>query len=311
MSKETGSSMKRILILLATYNGDQYLQEQLNSLYNQTDVEVNILVRDDGSTDSTLKILEKNSKDHKLNWYQGEHKNVQEGYFELMCKAAKTDYEYFAFCDQDDVWDDDKLKIAINKIDESCKNKISEELILYYSGQRLVDSELNFIENHNLNKYRSLKSRFVLSDFAGCTGVFNKALLNEVIKFKPNYMLMHDTWILRVCLCLGGSVIVDTEPRMNYRQHANNTIGLKRGFRSTLKQVKLYLNEYKIEKLTKELVRGYGNRMVPEYRELCDWICKYRENSKYKNNLLNKSNINYCNKGLNLTFWLKVRMNKL
>lgn len=54
-------------------------------------------------------------------------------------------------------------------------------------------------------------------------------------------MLMHDTWVLRVCLCLGGKVIVDSEPRMNYRQHQNNTVGLKHGFFSTIKQVQLYM----------------------------------------------------------------------
>ncbi|MBR9947678.1 glycosyltransferase [Clostridiaceae bacterium Marseille-Q4145] len=303
--------MEKVMVLLATYNGSKYLQQQLDSLYAQENIEVSILIRDDGSTDSTQEILNKNSKKHNLTWYQGEHKNVQEGYFELMKMASKTDAKYFAFCDQDDVWDVDKLSIAISKIknaEDACKNN---ELILYYSGQRLVDSQLNFIEDHKLNRYRSLKSRFVLSDFAGCTGVFNKHLLNEVIKFKPDYMLMHDTWILRVCLCLGGNIIVDPEPRMSYRQHGNNTIGLKHGFFSTLKQVDLYINEYKIEKLTKELVRGYGNRIVPEYKELCTWICNYRSNRKYKQSLLDKKNIDYCNKGLNFTYWLKVEMHKL
>lgn len=300
--------MERVLVLLATYNGKEYLQQQLNSLYAQKDVEITILVRDDGSTDFTQNILIENAKKHTLIWYQGEHKNVQDGYFELMQRAAKMQFEYIAFCDQDDVWDDDKLSIAIKKIKE---NSFDKSPILYYSGQRLVDSKLNFIEDHRLNQYRSLKTRFVLSDFAGCTGVFNKQLLDEVVKFRPGYMLMHDTWILRVCLCLGGKVIVDPEPRISYRQHQNNTVGLKHGFLSTMKQVNLYIYSYKIEKLTNELVRGYGNRMVPEYKEICDWICNYRTNLKYKANLLNKKNVDFCNRGLNFTYKLKIGMNKL
>lgn len=300
--------MDRVLILLATYNGKKYLQEQLDSLYAQKDVEIKILVRDDGSTDLTQNILEENAKKHPLIWYQGEHKNVQDGYFELMQKASEMQYDYIAFCDQDDVWDNDKLSIAIKKIKE---NFINDNLVLYYSGQRLVDSNLKFIENHKLNSRRSLKTRFVLSDFAGCTGVFNKQLLREVVKFKPNYMLMHDTWVLRVCLCLGGKVIVDSEPRMNYRQHQNNTVGLKHGFFSTIKQVQLYMFSYQIEKLTNELVRGYGSRMTPEYKEICDWICNYKTNLKYRIKLLNKRNIDFCNRGLNFTYKLKVGMNKL
>lgn len=297
--------MEEVLVLMATYNGEKYLQEQLDSLYLQKDVNVQILVRDDGSTDSTQTILEENSKKNKLMWYQGSHKNVQFGFFELMQKAVDMKYKYFAFCDQDDVWDNDKLKIAISEL------KSVNSMGLYYSGQRLVDANLNFIENHTLNVDRKNKARFVFSDFAGCTGVFNRALLEEIVKFQPQYMLMHDTWILRVCLALGGQVIIDPEPRMNYRQHAKNTVGLGHGIRSTFKQVKQYIHEYHIEEVTKELVRGYGNRMTKDYKEICDWICGYRNNKEYKKKLLDKSNIDFCKRGLNFTYWIKVQFNKL
>lgn len=297
--------MEKVLVLIATYNGERFLQEQLDSLYSQQDVEVDVLVRDDGSKDSTQDILEKNSKNHNLTWYQGEHKNVQKGFFELMKKGGELNYNFYAFCDQDDVWDKNKLKIALNSISDF---KIPA---LYYAGQRLVDEKLNFIENHELNKKRNLKTRFVLSDFAGCTGVFNRELLEEVIKFEPGYMLMHDTWILRVCLALGGQVIVDPEPRMSYRQHSRNTLGLGHSLNATIKQVKQYIFEYQVEKVTEELVRGYGARIIPEYKEVCLWICNYRKNKEYKKKLLDKSNVDFCKKGLNITYWLKVRMNKL
>ena len=297
--------MKTVMVLLATYNGEKYLQEQLDSIYTQEGVDVSILVRDDGSTDSTVEILEANKKKHKLEWYKGPHLNVQKGYFELMRKAVNYDVDFIAFCDQDDVWDKDKLKFAIAAIKEF------EGPALYYCGQRLVDENLNFIENHTLNRNRTLKTRFVLSDFAGCTGVFNKSLLKEVIKFEPEYMLMHDTWVLRVCLCLGGDVVIDPEAHMNYRQHSGNTLGLGHSLSATVKQVRQYLSEYKIEKLTKELLRGYGDNMILEYKELATWICGYRNNKEYRKKLLMKENVDFCNKGLNITYWLKVNMNKL
>lgn len=268
-------------------------------------VQVKILVRDDGSSDKTVNILEENSKKHQLEWYQDTHLNVAFGFFDLMQKAVKYETDFIAFCDQDDVWDNDKLLIAVETLkDCDCP-------ALYYSGQRLVDENLNFIENHKLNKYRSDRTRFVLSDFAGCTGVFNRELLNEVVKYKPQYMLMHDTWILRVCLCLGGRIFVDPEPRMNYRQHGNNTLGLGHGLKASIKQVNQYLFEYKIEKLTKELIRGYGNRMVPEYRQMAEWICNYKNDAKSKKALLKKSNVDFYNRGLNFTYWLKVLLKKL
>lgn len=297
--------MEQVLILMATYNGEKYLQEQLNSLYAQEDVEVNILVRDDGSTDKTIDILRNNEKTGKLNWYTGNHLNVAFGFFDLMEKASNLNFKYFAFCDQDDVWDHNKLKIALDNL----KNVFSPAL--YYCGQRLVDENLNFLENHYLNPKRTLQTRFVLSDFAGCTGVFNKELLMNVVKFKPNYMLMHDTWILRVCLAIGGKVIVDPEPHISYRQHHGNTVGLQHGFLSNLKQVNQYLNEYKIEELTRELSRGYNNNMIEKYKTIAYWICNYRNDFSLKKRLLSKKNIDFCNKGLNITYKLKVILNKL
>lgn len=296
--------MYKILVLIATYNGEKYLQQQLDSIYCQKNVDVDILVRDDGSTDKTTSILEQNALMYNLTWYQGTHMNVQKGFFELMKMAAKKDYQYYAFADQDDVWDNDKLEIAVNSIS-------IDEPALYYSGQRLVDSNLNFIENHKLNQYRSLHTRFVLSDFAGCTGVFNRKLLESVIRYEPEYMLMHDTWILRVCLCLGGKVVVDPEPRMSYRQHSTNRLGLGHNAKAIFRQVKQYLNEYQIERLTKELLKGYEQEMVPEYLEIAKWICCYRDNFKAKIKLLHKNNINFCDKGLNLTYFIKIITNKL
>ena len=297
--------MEKIDILMATYNGEKYLQEQLDSIYRQKNVMVDVLVRDDGSSDLTQEILEMNSKTKNLTWYSGEHKNVQKGFFELMRKAAMLDYEYYAFCDQDDVWFDDKLSVAISRIP---KTNIPT---LYYSGQQLVDENLNYIEDHKLNSRRNLKTRFILSDFAGCTGVFNKALISQVVVFEPKYMMMHDTWVLRVCLAIGGNVIVDPEARMKYRQHSGNTLGLGHSFSATLKQVKQYICEYQVERVTRELVRGYDKKIVAEYREICDWICGYKNNKNYRKKLLDKSNVDFFNRGLNFTYWIKVRMNKL
>lgn len=297
--------MKRILVLMATYNGEKYLREQLDSVFNQDGVAVSILVRDDGSSDNTCSILEEYSKEHRLTWYADQHLNVAKGYFALMQKAVGTDFEYFAFCDQDDVWDKNKLSIAINSISEI------KGPALYYCGQRLVDGDLNFIAEHELNRERSLTTRFILSDFAGCTGVFNRKLLNDVVSYTPDYMLMHDTWILKVCLALGGTVIVDPKAHMSYRQHGGNTVGLGRSLPAYLKQVHQYLEEYKVEPQMRELLKGYNDRIIPEYKKIANACCSYKTDRKARNFLLDKDNIDFYAKGLNLTYRLKVTMNKL
>lgn len=297
----------KVLVIMATYNGEKYLQEQLDSILRQKNIQVDILVRDDGSNDKTKEILECYSKNNKLNWYTGEHLNVQKGYFDLMKKSAKLEWDYIAFSDQDDVWDTDKLYIAV----QSLKPVNRGIPALYYCGQRLVDRNLNFLSNHELNDKRTLITRFILSDFAGCTGVFNRELLNAVIQYEPQYMPMHDTWILKVCLCLKGKVFVDTKPHMSYRQHGGNTVGLGRSLPAYFKQVNQYLNEYNVEAQMQELLKGYGNIMVPEYATLAKQVCGYKKSFKAKKSLLNKKYINFYNKGLNLTYDIKVLLNKL
>ena len=252
--------------------------------------------------------MNKWKKQGKLDWYTGKHLNVQYGFYDLMEHAAQKDTEYIAFCDQDDVWDNDKLCIAVEELEDKCSQS---NPALYYCGQRLVDEHMNFLSDHNLNEYRNLRTRFVLSDIAGCTAVFNTELLNKVLEYKPEYMLMHDTWVLKVCLAMGGEVIVDPKPHMNYRQHSNNTVGLGKGIKSNLKQVRQYIEEYKVEEQMLELKKGYGKSIIPEYKRVIYYICNYKNNIKCRKKLLNKHYINFCNKGLNLTYFIKIMLNKL
>lgn len=297
--------MNRILVLMATYNGEKYLKAQLDSIFAQKNVDVTVLVRDDGSSDETTSILDDYSKSHQLYWYSGKHLNVSKGYFSLMQQGAHRDFDYYAFSDQDDVWDDEKLSIGIIAIADVDKPA------LYYCGQRLVDGDLTFIADHELNKDRSLSTRFILSDFAGCTGVFNKALIDEVVSYNPTYMLMHDTWILKVCLAIGGTVIVDPKPHMSYRQHGGNAVGLGRSLPAYLKQVKQYLNEYKVEPQMRELIKGYSNKMVNPYYEIAEACCKYRNDRQSRKLLLDRSIVDFCASGLNATYRLKVFLDRL
>ena len=299
--------MKHVLVIMATFNGAEYLEEQLNSIFSQKNVNVTLLVRDDGSEDRTIDILNKYKKEYDLNWYSGKHLNVARGFLDLMDKAKDINFDYIAFSDQDDVWDLDKLSVAIEQLDTVPKDKPA----LYYCGQRLVDGKLNLIANHKLNAERSLLTRFVLSDFAGCTGVFNKTLLSAVTEYHPKYILMHDTWVLKVCAALGGNVIVDPEPHMSYRQHGNNSLGLGNSFKDNIKEVYRYIYKYNVESQMRELLRGYGSKIVSPFKELAVDICGYKQSIKAKKKLLDKNRVDFCKTGLNLTYELKIILNKL
>lgn len=267
--------MDSVLVLMATYNGEKYLEQQLESLFNQKEIDVEVLVRDDGSSDKTKSILDKWQKKAKLKWYTGEHLNVKYGFYDLMEQASRTSHQYFAFCDQDDVWDDDKLYIAVKEI--KCFN--SNKPILYYCGQRLVDENLNLLDEHRLSKNRTNYARFMLNDAAGCTEVFNKVLLDKIIQYKPEYLLMHDAWLVKVCLALGGDLIVDTNMHMSYRQHSGNSVGLKHDIKSNILRAKQYIKEQDIYSQMSELYKGYKNEVKEDYLEIITCVLDYKKNN--------------------------------
>lgn len=294
-----------VTVVLATYNGEKYLKEQLDSLLRQKGVRVNILVRDDGSSDGTVRILEDYQNRGLLKWYTGEHLNVQKGYLDLLKNAPES--EYYAFCDQDDVWDDDKLLIAVTELENLPKDKPS----IYYCGQRLVDENLQLISTHRIDNTRNAHTNYLISNIAGCTSVFNKQLVEAVNSVKPEFILMHDSWIFKVCLALGGSYYADSSAHINYRQHRNNVAGLNGGIGGKIKQVKRYIDVFEIKKQLENLMSCYGDRMTPEYKELTNQICDYDKSIGNWFRLLNSKEFDFKSASLNGTVKLKILLKKM
>lgn len=125
-----------IAVLMSTFNGEKYLDAQLQSIFNQKDVDVSVYVRDDGSSDSTLSILSRWSQSSPLSYYQGDQ-NVepQRSFLELIQNAPNC--QYYAFSDQDDIWMDDKLITAVQKLQQSTREA------LFMSTYDVVDKSLN------------------------------------------------------------------------------------------------------------------------------------------------------------------------
>ena len=297
---------EKVLVLMASYNGEKYIDEQLTSLFAQEGVEVALLVRDDGSTDSTRDILDRWGKTHPVTWYTGDHLGAKYGFLELVTKALSSDADHFAFCDQDDVWDGDKLQIAL----ASLQTVTPGTPALYYCGQRLVDAALQPLSVHKLNAGRTMAARFVFGDIAGCTGVFNRALAEAVAAYRPDYMRMHDLWIMKVCCAIGGQVFVDPEAHIAYRQHGNNVEGLSNSLRSKINRFGRYYR-HSITAHMCELKKGYDDRLCDEYRRLIDRILLCQKQPSARWALLRQYNIDFRNKGIALAFFLKVLFNKL
>jgi glycosyltransferase involved in cell wall biosynthesis len=294
-----------VSVVLATYNGEKYLREQLDSLLRQRGVQVKILVRDDGSKDRTTSILDEYKAKGLLDWYTGKHLNVQKGYLDLLKNAPKTDY--YAFCDQDDVWDDDKLLLAVTELDGMPENKPA----MYYCGQRLVDENLKLISTHKIASDRSPYANYLISNVAGCTAVFNRCLVDAVNSTSPEFILMHDSWLFKVCLALGGNYFADSAAHINYRQHGNNVAGLNGGIKGKLRQVKRYLDVFEIQRQCQSLLQCYGDRMTPEYRALTERICNYDTSFKNWRKMLNSKEFDFKSRALNGVVKLKIFLKKL
>ncbi|MGI6220128.1 MAG: glycosyltransferase [Bacteroidaceae bacterium] len=273
--------------MLSTYNGQRYLKEQLKSLYNQKDVNLHILVRDDGSIDDTLKILKEYKEKHgRMTIYEDKNIGVVMSFHTLMSYAYRnfTNYDYYAFCDQDDFWMEDKLSIAVKML-------ANKESALYYSNAYITDSNLNIIEVKK-PKY-DLTPQYILfrQPALGCTQVITKRFFKlcteifaEYKKHNPTLIELHDVWTIQLALFLGVDIIIDATPHIMYRQHANNVTSYKKeGIIGKVKRVSRRFNRYKglgyenIQILKKIL----HDKLTPESKEL------FRRITTYKDSILN------------------------
>lgn len=226
--------MKTCCVLMSTYNGKKYVREQIDSILHQKDVKISMLIRDDGSQDGTLDILNEYEKKYsQVKVYVGANCGACGSFFDLM-KNVKKQHDYYAFADQDDIWLSDKISHAISILE-----KDNTKPALYCGAYKLVDSELKPIGNGKSNKVKpSFGNSLVECIYSGCTGVFNKELLELVIRKIPQNAYMHDWWMYMVASAF-GKVYCDETPLMYYRQHDKNVLGGNTGkIRQTVKRIR-------------------------------------------------------------------------
>ena len=209
----------KVVVLLATYNGEKYLHAFLESLVAQTFKEFELIVRDDGSSDETLSIV--NSYSNKLNITVSNDFNrlgAARNFIRLLTECS-TKYEYYFFADQDDCWNTNKINRAVEKL--SSKKNLPT---LYCSGLELVGSNLSHISFSSAPRFISVKNALVENIATGCTMAFNSKARSLIVENLPQKISMHDWWIYIVISAL-GEVIYDDFSSVKYRQHCGNTIG--------------------------------------------------------------------------------------
>lgn len=299
--------MDKVQVLLSTYNGEKYIKEQIESILNQKEVEIALLIRDDGSTDKTIQILEELAMNNEnITVYKDENLGPARSFMDLIEKS--DEYDYYAFSDQDDVWRPKKLISAINKLKE-----YNNTPALYMSALEIVDTNLKYIETKKVEGNFTLEGEIIKNFAAGCTQVFNKNLCNIIKQYKPKYIIMHDSWITRVCYAIGGNVIIDENSYIKYRQHEKNVLGYKDdGFQKLKRQYKIAFKD-KISmrvNIAKELKNGYEKLLTEEAKQVVENLIKYQEDKNAKKWLLHNEKFRTNNPKMNLKMKLAIILNK-
>ena len=254
-----------IQVLISTYNGEKYLRELIESVLNQDIKQLTLIIRDDGSNDNTLEILNGYSNKRDIKIFSEKNIGVVQSFFKLL-KLSSPNSDYYAFCDQDDIWMRDKLSRAINSLDKFPK----EIPLMYCSRTILVNDKLKIIRYSKIPRRQpSFRNALVENIATGCTIVINKSARKLILKQIPLSALMYDWWVY-LTLSAFGKVIYDVEPRILYRQHSSNTIGVETNFiRKWNGRFKRFIKRGKklpISQQVNEFQKIYG-MILPEDKE--------------------------------------------
>lgn len=246
--------MKKVQILLSTYNGEKYLEDQLQSILSQDYPDITILIRDDGSTDNTIDIIKKYLLlDSRISYYHGTNIGARNSFFDLMKNSDPT-MDYYSLSDQDDVWKPNKISSAIKKILNDDNTPV-----LYCSSTTLVNENLKSIINTIRKPHidPGFGNALVENICSGCTCLFNAKLMDIIKKSIPEFTVMHDWW-LYLCANAFGNVIYDENSYILYRQHAGNSVGSRSN----------YLDEFKKRYKDYKINRGQLIRQAKEFNRL-------------------------------------------
>ncbi len=262
---------KKIDILMATYNGEKYLVEQLDSIINQTYYNWNLLIRDDNSTDKTLEIIQNyHKKDKRIKILKDNKGNLGiVRNFEELLKSSES--EFIMFSDQDDIWVENKLDIYL-KTAEKIKSKgflLHSDAVLFNKNKSDILTQ-TFISKKAEKK--GLENIFFNYFVQGATILISKEIKNFILPF-PKEAYLHDRYIHIVAELFFERIFIN-QPLIYYRQHDNNQIGAKNSLKKLLSKRYFDNRDYTMIKAiflkNEELLTDDKKRLIEEYFEITD-----------------------------------------
>ncbi|RLQ23692.1 glycosyltransferase [Seongchinamella sediminis] len=224
-----------VAVLLCTYNGERHLHEQLRSLAAQVDVGCELWVSDDGSSDATLGLIRGQQTAgaiRSLKLLAGDGQGHAANFLGLAGRVESAS-DYYAFCDQDDIWDADKLTRAVSWL----QTQPAIVPALYCSRTRFVDEAGRPCGQSPLFRRTPAFANALVQNIAGGnTMVFNRAALHVLQQAGQVDVTSHDWWLYQLLAGAGANIFYDPRPGLSYRQHARNVIGANTGWASRVRR---------------------------------------------------------------------------
>lgn len=261
-----------ICVLLSSYNGEKYIRKQIKSILCQSNVDVYLLIRDDGSTDNTVDIIKEMQKSFKnIGLIQGDNWGYIKSFYYLLAHN-NIQADYYAFSDQDDIWMPNKLFNAIKHMDDQYPFLYGSNLIIRDVGLQNIDSmssdklptDTYLYPNKGYITKLFLPKYYYLNNPYGCTMVWNKKLQDVVLKNDNRYNLTQDRY-LNVLANNGGKIYIDPNSYIIHLIHGNNTAGIKPN--SVVGKIQKYFRYY------------FKNKNTSQTVEICKYICEVFNNS--------------------------------
>lgn len=300
---------EKVAVLMSTYNGEEFLKEQIDSILTQERVKIELYVRDDGSSDRTVEILRSYAERGSLILYEGKNCGVGNSFMELVYTVDEN-FDYYAFSDQDDIWLPDKVRCAVDTM-QNQKNPT-----LYTGNQMLVDRtgrELGIrYQEVPPTDYHQILCGNMLS---GCTMVFNRELfcLLRDEKRRPSSLLLqnriHDVWVAMTA-AVTGAIFFDKESHILYRQHERNVVGAgKKKIGDRFKEVVEKMKKSE-QRCGRSMLAAEICRCFPEYISDKNWDLQiygsYKKKMRYRLSLLKDRKIRQFSHETRAGVWVKV-----
>ena len=272
---------------MCTYNGEKFIADQVDSIQQQSHKEWTLYVSDDGSDDTTLEIIHQKFRNRKANecvFLKGPKQGFCQNFLSLACnKSIQADY--YAFSDQDDVWDKNKLHIALSKLHNT---ENPDTPALYFGRSTYADEFLRpYALSRKMTRPLGFKNAILQSVAGGNTILFNQAAKRLIEKVGVVPAVSHDWWLYQLISGVHGNVYYDENSYILYRQHENALVGGNTSLYSKCKRIFNVMNSQFKGWCTQNIqcfliARPY---FTAENNQLVDELINIRKSNLYKRTL--------------------------